>query len=626
MDIQRRPANTIIACADNLIRVFSKGGKLLQAIRGHSDPVRALCRVPKCHSAGADFASASNDGTIRLWELRGRQVAELNGHESFVYCLAGCPNGDLVSCGEDRTVRVWRGSQCVQTITHPAISVWSVSVCQENGDIASGASDKILRVFTRSPERVADAETLRAFDESVQSSAIPQQQMGEVNKEQLPGPEFLTQKSGTKEGQVQMIRRPDGSVTAHTWSTAAEEWLNVGTVVDAAGSSGRRTDYLGKDYDFVFDVDIEDGKPALKLPYNLSQNPYEAARKFIDDNELPIGYLDQVANFITTNTQGATLGQSQHAAGPDPLGTEQRYRPGDDQQATPSRPLPSARPKVLPQTQYLSIKAANLKTIQKKIEELNSQLLSEGAKDFAMNPNQASVLQYLVSELEKSTSEIPASNPAINLGLELVMQITVSWPPANKVPALDLLRLLAAATPATASFKSSGSGLIEVLQQSGVFADPERPNNIMLATRTLANLFETEKGRNLADAKFDEIHELVTSSSKGVSNRNLTIAITTLYINYAVLVTSSSHKDLPSSLDRSLLLLGDLTAIIGSEKDSEAIYRALVAIGTLLGLGDDVKIAAKEICDVESVLKKVETTLKEPRIKGVVAEIRELLR
>jgi phospholipase A-2-activating protein len=52
----------------------------------------------------------------------------------------------------------------------------------------------------------------------VKESSIPQQQLGEVNKENLPGPEFLTQKAGTKEGQVQMIRELNGSVTAHTWS------------------------------------------------------------------------------------------------------------------------------------------------------------------------------------------------------------------------------------------------------------------------------------------------------------------------------------------------------------------------------------------------------------------------
>jgi len=49
---------------------------------------------------------------------------------------------------------------CVQTITHPAISVWSVAVCAQNGDIVSGASDRIVRVFSREGKRWADKEAL----------------------------------------------------------------------------------------------------------------------------------------------------------------------------------------------------------------------------------------------------------------------------------------------------------------------------------------------------------------------------------------------------------------------------------------------------------------------------------
>lgn len=183
-----------------------------------SNVVRAVVKVPQDHPSGADIASAHNDGVIRLWKLNGQSVGELHGHESFVYSLASLPTGELVSSGEDRTVRVWRGSECIQTITVPAISVWSVSVCQRTGDIVAGSSDSIARVFTRNPENAADAETLAAFEESVKASSIPQQQMDSFNKEKIPGPDFLKSKSGTKEGQVQMIKEDNGSVTAHTWS------------------------------------------------------------------------------------------------------------------------------------------------------------------------------------------------------------------------------------------------------------------------------------------------------------------------------------------------------------------------------------------------------------------------
>lgn len=183
-----------------------------------SNVVRALCKVPQGHPSGADIASAHNDGVIRLWKLNGQSVGELHGHESFVYSLAALPSGELVSSGEDRTIRVWRGLECAQTITLPAISVWSVAVNQQTGDIVSGSSDGVVRVFTRNADSLADAETLASFDDSVKASSIPAQQMGGINKEKLPGPEFLTSKSGTKEGQIQMINQPNGSVTAHQWS------------------------------------------------------------------------------------------------------------------------------------------------------------------------------------------------------------------------------------------------------------------------------------------------------------------------------------------------------------------------------------------------------------------------
>ena len=59
-----------------------------------------------------------------------------------------------------------------------------------------------------------------------------------------------------------------------------------------------------------FDINIEDDKPNLKLPYNVTQNPYDAATKFLQDNELPMSYLEETANFIIKNTQGATIGQT----------------------------------------------------------------------------------------------------------------------------------------------------------------------------------------------------------------------------------------------------------------------------------------------------------------------------
>jgi|SRR3569833_133554 len=113
----------------------------------------------------------------------------------------------------------------------------------------------------------------------------------------------------------------------------------IGTVVDAPGSSGRKVEYQGQSYDYVFDVDIEDGKPPLKLPYNVSENPYDRAQRFLNDNELPVSYLESVANFIVQNTRGATLGQgaSQSDAAQTGGGSSQLDQPSQPPAAVPGK-------------------------------------------------------------------------------------------------------------------------------------------------------------------------------------------------------------------------------------------------------------------------------------------------
>lgn len=606
-------SNTVITgCADKQIRVFNPSGKQLRSIQA-PEVVRALCRLPPNHPSGAQFASAGNDAIIRLWTLQGKQVAELHGHENFIYSLAVLPDGGLVSAGEDRTVRVWQNNECVQTITHPAISVWTVAVCSENGDIVSGASDKLVRVFTRDRARYAAPTEIEQFNEDVKGSSIPQQTVGNINKEQLPGPEFLTQRSGTKEGQVQMISEANGNISAYQWSAAANQWVNIGTVVDSAGSGGRKISHNGKEYDYVFDVDIEDGKPPLKLPYNVNQNHYEAARKFIEDNELPLTYLDQVANFIVQNTQGATLGQSSSAQGADPWGSESRYRPGDANEVRSQPPPTPAAPKILPQKDYLPIASGNHDIIFKKLQEFNQALVNDGQKGVSLNPSDVEQLSTTVAALKKGVGK----NVEL-AGLDLLLKAATQWPADKRLPALDLLRLSLTLEEPSAYLVSPEQNLVGGLVDSGVFSADSSPNNTMMAVRCISNLLQTEKGRLLASTEFDSIHPLV-SPFVTTSNRNLIIALTTLYINYSVLLTSENNAD------RALSLLDDLAKILNSATDSEAVYRALVATGTLLCLGPDFCEAGRDILQIGDAVTRAEGKVKEPRIKNVVAEIRQKL-
>ncbi|KAJ1325434.1 phospholipase A-2-activating protein [Microdochium nivale] len=614
----------VTGCADKSIRIYDTSKVVAGEIAPRStiytpDIVRALCRVPAGHPTGADIASGHNDGVVRLYKLSGQQVGELQGHESFIYALAALPSGEIASSGEDRTVRIWRGTECIQTITHPAISVWTVAACPENGDIATGASDGVIRVFSRSAGRAADAETVALFDESVKSSSIPQQQVGGINKEKLPGPEFLTSKSGTKEGQVQMIREENGNVTAHQWSMGQQQWINVGTVVDAVGSSGKKTEYQGKMYDYVFDVAIEEGQPSLKLPFNLSENPYERATKFINDNELSLNYLDQVAQFIVSNTQGATIGQSEDT-GPDPYGASDRYRPGQEEQQT------AAKVKVIPQREYLDITAAKYEPIFKKIASINTGLVAAGRKDDSLNPDAQNVLAQLKQSLEAGAPKITEE------AVKLVFIMCTKWDYADRLAPMDLLRCIAVHAPTAKYRTSNGSDVVMAAIAApfeGIPAGAEPNENCcMMAARTIANLFQTQAGRetvcrpvttNAIDAFISRVLGFGGQQAIGAFNRNLLIALTTILINLSVLASWRVGSISNAIQVHSLTLLSH---ILQKQTDSEVVYRALVASGTFI---TSVGAAAPDAKSMGVPVRAAKEKASEDRVKELADEVLAIL-
>jgi phospholipase A-2-activating protein len=283
------------------------------------------------------------------------------------------------------------------------------------------------------------------------------------------------------------------TVEAHMWSASARSWTNVGQVVDAVGPGQKRL-YEGKEYDFVFDVDIQEGSPALKLPYNVSENPFEAARKFLENNELPISYLDTVGNFIVQNSQGVSLGQQAEPAGsaPDPWGTESRYRPGE---TNSPQPPPPRHAKVIPQTEYLSITTANLALVEKKTRQINEQLIQGGQNGISMNPDELKALAELCRYLGEKKPSTSLATPC----LELLNKFVRTWPPQHRLPILDLLRLAAGVSPLVAQMN-----LLELFTSSDTVSK-EHPNNVMLAVRAFVNSFQTEDGRKYVNNAHEEV-------------------------------------------------------------------------------------------------------------------------
>ncbi|CAG9784874.1 unnamed protein product, partial [Diatraea saccharalis] len=319
------------ASADKTIKLWKKSGDLITTLTGHTDCVRGLVLA-----SPESFLSCSNDATIRLWSNKGQCLNTYYGHSNYIYSISMNPaltNG-FATCGEDGSVRLWSGGDCICDIRLPVHSVWSVT-CLDNGDIVTGSSDGIVRVFTADSARYANEATLKAFEDEVTKMQVAsQQEIGGFKVSELPGPEVLLE-PGKSDGQTKLVRR-GATVKCYSWSAADNTWNEIGDVMGATPPADGTTMYQGKEYDFVFSVDIKDGAPPIKLPYNKTEDPWVAAQAFIHKHNLPQVYLDQVANFIITNAKLDQLPASSNGFA-DPFTGESRYVPGSTAGARPRR-------------------------------------------------------------------------------------------------------------------------------------------------------------------------------------------------------------------------------------------------------------------------------------------------
>lgn len=405
----------LTASADQTIRLW-QGDCEIQKFIGHTDVVRKLVLL-----SATKFASCSNDGTIKIWDLeKNTSIVTLSGHDSFVYDLA-YSNSNLISTSEDRTARIWSLSldfsvgEIFQVITLPAISIWCVDILP-NSDFVVGTSDKKLYVFTKDCLRFASEEKLSQFKHLVESSTISEQSLDNLNRTDIPNYDAL-KKPGKNEGAIQMVKNQAGVIEAHQWSGG--QWVKIGDVVGGTQSNDKK-DYEGKQYDYVFDVDIKDGEPPLKLTFNLTDNPYTAAENFLSKNELPSTYTEEVVKFINQNTGGFNL---DHAAVP----VENPY--ADRKIAQESSTIKKdVETLIIPEKEYILFKEFKLDSIVAGLSKLNNQQ-SEGK----LSPSK-------LSEIESYLLDLNSRN-AVELINVYIPHILKSWKPETKLLGFDLLRV-----------------------------------------------------------------------------------------------------------------------------------------------------------------------------------------
>jgi WD40 repeat protein len=84
-------------------------------LQGHTGAIRSVA----LSADGTLLVSGGLDGTVRLWNASGQQLATLRGHTGMVRAVASSADGQTVASGGfDGAVRLWdaRTRACVQTL------------------------------------------------------------------------------------------------------------------------------------------------------------------------------------------------------------------------------------------------------------------------------------------------------------------------------------------------------------------------------------------------------------------------------------------------------------------------------------------------------------------------------
>ncbi|KAH9074406.1 hypothetical protein Ae201684P_022214 [Aphanomyces euteiches] len=527
----RQQGNQVVdACIRMWDAVSPFNYTLMKTLTDHQGPVRQLVSVDEI-----GFASCSNDGTIKLRAAEDGEVLmtcshPLNheGKPAFVLGLAYLPKTQhLVSVSEDCTARVWTlDGSCLQTIEHPS-GLWCVAPLS-NGDFATGAEDKTVRVFSTSGNDPALAAVLTAqvAEAHVQKSRGP----SAVEIEKLPAYEARGSHVGKSDGMIQMFRR-DNVAWACQWNAISGTWLDIGQVT-GTGSGGVID---GEAYDMVIPVEIETPSGIRKLEIGYNQ---AFSQSILLERDCRL-YYPTFRKLSTTS-----------------FGHGKYFFPGSIIILCTLRVIC-----VFPSI-YTSFDTAKIAKLHSTLVQFNADLESPARLTDSELELAATLIQTLLQTSFYHSSSIPRTQA------QVVLKILDRWPLAKVFPGLDLCRLLL--VHPLGGELLSGSPIVATVLRLGFSDKTVTDATRFLAIRVLCNMFLHPSTRSSVVAATNAVLETIAPWTNSNASKPLAISIASLLLNYTIAGTTTPE-----------LISKALHSMLSPSLDEETFGRVLVALATL---------------------------------------------
>jgi WD40 repeat protein/serine/threonine protein kinase len=141
----------------------------LRTLKGHTGQVFSVAFDPD----GSRLASASADGTIKVWDVAsGQELRELKGHIGQVSSVAFSPDGSRLASASDETIKIWDAArgQVLRTLKGHTGDVQSVTFSPDGRRLASASVDNTIKVWDLA--RGNEPRTLKGHTGAVLSVAF----------------------------------------------------------------------------------------------------------------------------------------------------------------------------------------------------------------------------------------------------------------------------------------------------------------------------------------------------------------------------------------------------------------------------------------------------------------------
>ncbi|MBD2728425.1 serine/threonine protein kinase [Nostoc sp. FACHB-892] len=143
-----------------------------EPLNGHSSDVNSVAFSPD----GTTLGSASDDKTIKLWNLASREeIRTLEGHSDWIWTVGFTPDSKtLVSGSADKTIKMWNveTGKLVRTLKGHSDGVTSVAFSPDGKILASGSASKDMKIKLWNLETGKLIHTLEGHTSGVQSVAL----------------------------------------------------------------------------------------------------------------------------------------------------------------------------------------------------------------------------------------------------------------------------------------------------------------------------------------------------------------------------------------------------------------------------------------------------------------------